>query len=147
MARTLPPLSIDPCSGEPIWRQIVEQLKVQIASRELTPGERLPSIRNLGSTLKVNPRTVVRAYEELGHLGLVVTRQGQGVFVLNGEAREPASQHARRAVLEDLTRRMLAEGTRMGADADEMLAIFEETCQAMQLPLSKSETTPRNASC
>ena len=117
-------LLLDPNSGEPIWRQIVEQVKYRIATQDLKPGAQLPSIRSMGNELQINPRTVVRAYEELGHLGLVVTRQGQGVFVLNGEAREPASLTARTESLTNLSRRLVSEGARMGATREEMLGIF-----------------------
>lgn len=68
-------------SGEAIYRQIVEQIKYRVASGELSPGQRLPSIRELAKQLKINPRTVVKSYEELRAAGLAVMRQGQGVFI------------------------------------------------------------------
>ncbi len=125
-------LLLNPNSGEPIWRQIVEQVKYHIATQDLKPGVQLPSIRSMGNELQINPRTVVRAYEELGHLGLVVTRQGQGVFVLNGEARQPVSLTARTDTLTDLSRRLVSEGARMGAKRDEMLGIFTKAIDELK---------------
>ncbi len=125
-------LSLDAYSGEPIWRQIVEQVKFRIASGELGSGEKLPSIRGLGNSLSINPRTVVRAYEELSHLGLVVMRQGQGVFVRNGDGRERVSEEARQRTLIDLSRRLLAEGARMGATAEDMIRLFTQTAHELE---------------
>ena len=125
-------LSLDSYSGEPIWRQIVEQVKFRIASGEVASGEKLPSIRSLGNELSINPRTVVRAYEELSHLGLVVTRQGQGVFVRNGDGREAVTKSARREALMRLNRRLLAEGSRMGASAEEMIELFQKTARELE---------------
>ncbi len=123
-------LNLDYQSGEPIYRQIVEQIKYKIATGELEAGARLASIRELAGQLKINPRTVVKAYEELAGGGLVVMRHGQGVFV---KAENPAAPaRARRKVIEQMARRMLSEASRMGADGDEVLKIVEEVAKKMR---------------
>jgi len=124
-------LRLDPYSGEPIYQQIVEQVKYQVACGRLVSSDQLPSIRSLAKELKINPRTVVRAYEELAHSGLVVLRQGQGVFV--SAHREAAPSEARRKVLGDMSRRLLAEAARMGADSDEVLQILREETEQMEV--------------
>jgi GntR family transcriptional regulator len=116
-------LRLDHHSGEPIWKQIVEQVKYHIASSNLASAEKLPSIRALGSELKINPRTVVKAYEELAHLGLIVMRQGQGAFVTDTKHRDSIPAATRQRLLDDLSRRLLAEGTRLGATPDEIVEI------------------------
>jgi len=116
-------------SGEPIYRQIVEQIKYKVASGQLKAMDRLPSIRDVARQLKVNPRTVVKAYEELEGGGLVVMRQGQGVFITPTQA---APAKTRQKVIEEMARRMLAEASRIGADHKEVLAIVEETVQKMR---------------
>ncbi len=121
---------LNPHSGEPIWRQIVEQLKYRIASGQLADAERLPSIRALAGQLKINPRTVVKAYEELQHAGLVVMRHGQGVFVT--EKRGAASAQARRTVLREMARRLMAEASRLGATPEEVDAILEAVRDEME---------------
>ena len=120
---------IDHHSGEPIWRQIAEQVKYAIAAGTLAPGEKLPSIRALSGELGINPRTVVKAYEELEHAGLLVMRQGQGVYV--NAQRETVPAATRRRLLEDMARRLLAEAARLGADPDEVLAIVESMGKEM----------------
>jgi GntR family transcriptional regulator len=117
-------------SGEPIYRQIVEAIKYRVATGELSPGDQLPSIRALSSDLKINPRTVVRAYEELQHAGLVVMRQGQGVFVRTDRAKTSAGN--RRAALKEQVRRLLAEADRLGASPEEVMKIIEQVSREME---------------
>jgi GntR family transcriptional regulator len=122
-------LRLDHHSGEPIYRQIVEQVMYSVASGELEEGERLPSIRALAKELTINPRTVVKAYEELAHRGLVVMRQGQGVFVTHGET-APAAK--RKQIIGDRVRRLLAEASRLGATPDEVIEVVEREANRLR---------------
>ena len=122
-------LHLDHHSGEPIYRQIVEAVKYRIASGRLAEGAKMPSIRVLASELRINPRTVVKAYEELQHAGLVVMKQGQGVFVAANRQGIPAK--ARRKAVGEMARRLLAEASRLGADPDEVLRILDEEARRM----------------
>jgi DNA-binding LacI/PurR family transcriptional regulator len=74
-------LAVDPGSGSPINQQIKSQLAWKMASGQLKPGERLPSVRSLSTHLKVNIQTVRTAYRRLEEEGLVVTRHGFGTIV------------------------------------------------------------------
>jgi GntR family transcriptional regulator len=123
-------LKLDHHSGEPIWRQIVEQVKYRIAAGQLQGDEQLPSIRALAAELKINPRTVVKAYEELEHAGLVVMRQGQGVFVTSRRAETPST--TRRRVIADLGRRLFSEALRLGASSDEVIEILKSVSKEME---------------
>ena len=122
-------LHLDHQSGEPIYRQIVEQIKFKVACGQLAPMDRLPSIRDLAEQLKINPRTVVKAYDELQSGGLAVCKQGQGVFITDNHGTLPAS--LRRKAIEDLARRMLAETSRLGADVSEVRKIFDDVAKEM----------------
>ena len=123
-------LRLDHSSGEPIYRQIVEQIKYRIAAGRIGANDKLPSIRALASQLNINPRTVVKAYEELSHANLVVMRQGQGVFVT--DHRESTAKSVRRKVITDLARRLLSEASRMGADSDEVAEIVRRVADDME---------------
>ena len=123
-------LHLNHSSGEPVYRQIVEAVKYMIASRQLALDDKLPSIRNLADDLKINPRTVVKAYEELQHAGLVVMKQGQGVFVASNHGVTP--QTVRRKAIAQAARRMLAEAFRMGADKDEVLDVIKSEADKME---------------
>ena len=67
----------------PIYIQLVEQIKIQIISGELSPGERLPSVRELALITKVNPNTMQKALLELEETGLIFTERTNGKFVTN----------------------------------------------------------------
>ena len=122
-------LYLDHRSGEPIYRQIVEAIKYKVAAGQLAADEKLPSIRGLADELKINSRTVVKAYEELQHAGLVVMRQGQGVFVAANHGVTPES--VRQKAIGQMARRMLAEAFRLGADRDEVLKIIQSEAGKM----------------
>ncbi len=78
-------MNIDFSTSIPIYLQIIAEFKRQIAVETLKPGEKIPSQRDLATTLKVNVNTVQRAYREMEALGLVETLRGQGTFVCRDE--------------------------------------------------------------
>lgn len=121
---------LDHHSGEPIYQQLVEQIKYRIASGQIRPGDQLPSIRELAGELKINTRTVVRAYDELRHAGLVVLRQGQGAFVNTNRGSIPAK--ARRKALKEHARRLLSEANRLGSNSDEVIDAISEVAKEME---------------
>ena len=79
---------IDPQSGVPFYRQIIERVRFAIASGELKPGEQVPTVRQLAVDLSINPNTVVRAYGVLEHKGLISSKTGSGTFVTDPGLRD-----------------------------------------------------------
>ena len=69
----------------PIYLQIVSEIKKQIVSGKLIPGERIPSVRELALTYKVNPNTIQKALIELEENGLIKTERTNGKFVTEDE--------------------------------------------------------------
>ena len=69
----------------PIYLQIVSEIKKQIVSGKLIPGERIPSVRELSLTYKVNPNTMQKALIELEENGLIKTERTNGKFVTEDE--------------------------------------------------------------
>lgn len=74
-------LTISQADGRPMYLQIMEQIRHHIAAGNWTPGREIPSIRALAAELRVSVITVKRAYSDLEHEGVIVTRQGRGTFV------------------------------------------------------------------
>jgi len=74
-------IRINPNSGVPMYRQIVSQIRRAAATGRIRPGDKLPSVRELSQTLEISPITVVKAYNELDHLGAIETRRGRGTFI------------------------------------------------------------------
>jgi GntR family transcriptional regulator len=102
-------LPVDPSSGLPVYRQIIDQVRRMVVAGRLQPGERLPSIRELALKLGINPLTVGRAYGDLEREGVIEMRRGLGMYVrvqerlvrpIDGGAPAGVAQAARRLVLE-----------------------------------------------
>ena len=74
-------LEIDHHSGQPIYRQVIEQIRRQIMAGQLAPGDQLMSVRELAGRLRVNPMTISKAYSLLEVEGLLERRRGVGLFV------------------------------------------------------------------
>src|SRR5271154_1774769 len=77
---------LNPSSGVPIYLQLMEQIKHAIETGALKAGDQLPAIRKLAEDLVMNPNTVVRAYRELEHEGVIELRHGSGAFISDSEA-------------------------------------------------------------
>ncbi len=72
---------LDPKTGIPFYRQIIDQIKFGIASGNLKTGEQLPTVRSLAVDLKVNLNTIAKAYKELEIQNILETHQGTGTFI------------------------------------------------------------------
>jgi GntR family transcriptional regulator len=73
--------ALDPRTGIPFYRQIIDQIKFGIAKGSLKIGEQLPTVRALAVDLKVNLNTVAKAYKELEIQNILETQQGTGTFI------------------------------------------------------------------
>ncbi|MCM3760823.1 GntR family transcriptional regulator [Alkalihalobacillus oceani] len=73
-------------SSQPIYTQLADRIKRQILRGELLPGDKLPSVREMGIQASVNPNTVSRTYRELEGMSIVETKRGQGTFVTEDES-------------------------------------------------------------
>ncbi len=67
--------------SQPLYEQVLNQVRSSIAKGEMDLGDKIPSVRELAQGLKINPNTVMRAYQELDREGLTETRRGQGTFI------------------------------------------------------------------
>jgi len=110
---------IDPRKPTPLYEQIAARVRVAIASGDLVVGEALPSVRALANDLRVNPATVVQAYRELAADGFVEKRHGQGTFVQNVPVMRRESERRKQA--EEIARRALTDGARLGLSGEEVL--------------------------
>jgi DNA-binding transcriptional regulator YhcF (GntR family) len=102
MAENTATFEINPTSGVPIYRQIVDQVHALIAGGSLAPGDLLPSVRQVARDAAVNPMTVSKAYSRLEAEGVVHRVRGQGMEILapsqNGTTEQRKQQF--RAVIE-----------------------------------------------
>ena len=73
--------------SQPLYEQILDQIRSAIAKGEIELGEKIPSVRELAQGLRINPNTVMRAYQELERDGLTEKRRGQGTFVTSSSSK------------------------------------------------------------
>ncbi|MFB9906430.1 GntR family transcriptional regulator [Allokutzneria oryzae] len=107
-------------TGVPPYRQLVHQVEHALRLGHLRVGDRLPTVKDVAKTLVINPNTVLKAYRELEHKGLVKGRPGLGTFVERGLGGLPVLKQAElRAGLE----KWLAEAYEAGMDADGVAAL------------------------
>lgn len=129
-------IQIDPHSGVPVYRQMMDQIKYYIASGLLKGGDQLPSIRELAQSLSVNPTTVVKVYTELQHAGVIEIRHGKGAFV--AESSVGMTDREREKSLRRIARQLIVEAGQMGASADLVRRVFDE--ELANLPTQSSES-------
>lgn len=106
MARTKP-LMIHISTGDPrpIGRQIVDAVRMKIATGDLEAGDQLPSVRGLAQQLMVNPNTIAKAYADLTAEGWLDSRQGLGLYV--APARQRLSDPERERRLDEAVQRFV----------------------------------------
>ena len=91
-------LKLDPHSRTPIYAQLVQYIKHQVATGQLKPGDRLPTVRALAAELHVHTNTVARAYDLLDQAGVISAQQGRGTFIARPASHPHVRQHRRNAL-------------------------------------------------
>jgi GntR family transcriptional regulator len=115
--------------GTPIYRQIVDQVRLAVATGVLAPGESLPSVRGLAEQLAVNFNTVAKAYGELVHDGVLESLQGKGFFV--AARRQVFSQAERLRRLRQALDAFVQEAVFLDFTADEIRQALDEKLAAL----------------
>ena len=117
-------IQVDYDSGVPIYVQIMDRIKHLVATATLKPGDQLPTIRQLSVDLRVDPNTVVHAYRELDHEGVISTQQGRGTFIAEHPDSGQLSQ-MRSERLNVIVGNALLEALSLGYSADDIRSTFE----------------------
>ncbi len=110
-------------SMEPIYEQLISQIKSGIISGEIADGEVLPSVRTMSADLRISALTVKKAYDKLEDEGFVTTVHGKGTFV-NTADRQMAAEARRKAVEDDFAA-AVQRARAAGLDDDEIRAALE----------------------
>ena len=126
-------IHLDFRSGTPIYTQVVDQVKQQVISGALKPGDQLPTVRALALELRVNFNTVARAYRLLDEAGIISTQQGRGTFILEVPPPEQTDK-LRQQALETLTRDYVHEALRLGCSQEEINKALKEQLETESKP-------------
>jgi GntR family transcriptional regulator len=106
--------------SEPIYRQLRDRVVAMILDGVLNEGDPLPSVRNVAAEYRVNPLTVLKAYQQLVDERLVETRRGRGMFI-NAGARNLLLQAERQRFLAEQWPRVYATIQRLGLTPEQLL--------------------------
>jgi GntR family transcriptional regulator len=117
--------SIATGSSEPIYRQLVDQVRRLVAGGQLAPGDEMPSVREVAQSLAVNPMTVSKAYGLLEMEGLLSRRRGLGMVVA-GRLRHGKRLAERTELLRPTLERAALEARQLELDPDTVLALFNQ---------------------
>ena len=110
---------VNPSSAEPVYAQLARQAREGLARGALTPGERLPTVRELALELLINPNTVAAAYREMERTGIVYPQRGRGTFVADIPA--AASPPERRKLIQKHAEALLTEAAHLQLSEQEVL--------------------------
>jgi GntR family transcriptional regulator len=122
-------ISITTGSGTPIYRQIVDQVRLAAVTGVLPPGYAMLSVRGLAEQLVVNANTVAKAYSELVHDGVLESHHGLGFFV--SERRQVYSKAERIRRLRNAADNFIQEAVYLDFPADEIREAIEEKLEAL----------------
>src|SRR5579862_6256274 len=112
-----------PSGGAPIYQQLMTQVKFQIASGNLKPGDLLPSVRDTAEELQINPMTVSKAYSLLEREGVLERDRGYGMRVIEGAVKGGIRE--RREELKALLKDVIVKAHQLGLDGDEVLNLLK----------------------
>jgi GntR family transcriptional regulator len=121
---------LDTRSGVAPYQQIVQQVRHALRLGLLDVGEQLPTVKEVVAALAINPNTVLKAYKELEHLGLVAARPGIGTFVTKTLTDESLAAHG--PLRQDL-KRWLSRARDAGLDDESIEALFRDVIRSSSI--------------
>jgi GntR family transcriptional regulator len=117
-------LDINPRLSTPVYQQLVNGIKEAVALGILTPGERMPTVREMATELSLNPNTIAKAYQKLEQEGIIATMRSRGTFVAG---RTVADLNLAREKLTGLVEKILVEAYHLGLEREEIERLFAES--------------------
>jgi GntR family transcriptional regulator len=127
---------IDNASDRPVYLQIVDRVKRDVALGRLVKDDKLPTVRQLAKQLAINPNTIAKAYRQLEQEGIIVTKPGAGAFVANLDSN--LSRTVKRKLLSEELDRIAVEAFHMQIDRETLSDWFSSSVEKFNLP-SKPE--------
>ncbi|MBN1805012.1 MAG: GntR family transcriptional regulator [Sedimentisphaerales bacterium] len=128
-------IRIDNASDRPVYQQIIDQVKRDIALGRIIKNEKLPTVRQLAGQIAINPNTIAKAYRQLEQQGIIVTKAGAGAFVANLDSN--LSRSVRKKVIFEELERLAVEAYHMQIDSQTLLEWFKDAVEKFNLPSGK----------
>jgi molybdate-binding protein/DNA-binding transcriptional regulator YhcF (GntR family) len=139
---TCPNIAISFNSSEAIHKQIANHLRRQIAAGKMSPGDRLPAIRALATSLGLDPGTVARAYRELGQDGIISSQHGSHGSYVSAKATESNLTERQRERLGALVEKTVLDAINLGYSAEDVETAFTLQLASRRRTSSSPSTEP-----
>ena len=127
--------NINHSSGRPVYQQIMDQIKRDIALGRLIKNEKLPTVRQLAGQIAINPNTIAKAYRQLEQEGIIVTKAGAGAFVANLDSN--LSRSVRKKLITEELELIAVDAYHMQIDSQTLLEWFNNAVVKFNLPSKK----------
>jgi len=123
---------IDNASDRPVYQQIIDQVKRDIALGRLAKDEKLPTVRQLAKQIAINPNTIAKAYRQLEQEGIIVTKPGAGAFVASLDSN--LSRSVRKKLISEELERVAVEAYHMQIDRQTLSELFNSAIEKFNFP-------------
>ena len=128
-------ISINNASDRPVYQQIIDQVKRDIALGRIIKNEKLPTVRQLAGQIAINPNTIAKAYRQLEQQGIIVTKAGAGAFVANLDSN--LSRSVRKKLISEELERIAVDAFHMQIESQTLLEWFNSAVARFNLPSGK----------
>ncbi len=125
-------IRIDNASDRPVYQQIIDQVKRDIALGRIIKNEKLPTVRQLAGQIAINPNTIAKAYRQLEQQGIIVTKAGAGAFVANLDSN--LSRSVRKKLISEELERIAVDAYHMQIEGQTLLEWFNSAVAKFNLP-------------
>ncbi len=128
-------IRIDNASDRPVYQQIIDQVKRDIALARLAKEDKLPTVRQLARQIAINPNTIAKAYRQLEQEGIITTKPGAGAFVANLDSN--LNRSVRKKLISEELQRIAVEAYHMQIDRQTLLELFNNAIEKFNFPTIK----------
>lgn len=130
-------IRIEPSSSVPIYRQIIDQIKYQVATGVLKEGDKVPSVRELAAKLAVNQNTVLKVYNELCRENVLKIERGDGTYVSSNKQTISAAE--RKKAVAKVLREAAVQAIHLEISVEQTKELLEKEYQTIKSAKKKSE--------
>ncbi|HPS56263.1 MAG TPA: GntR family transcriptional regulator [Sedimentisphaerales bacterium] len=121
----------------PIYRQVIDQIKYQVATGMLKEGDKLPSVRDLASKIAVNQNTILKVYNELCRENVLKIERGDGTYVSSNKQNIPAAE--RKKAVANVLREAVVQAIQLDVSLEQAKELLEKEYADIKSIKNKSE--------
>ena len=130
--------TINNASNRPVYQQIIDQIKRDVALGLLEKDDKLPTVRQLAAQLVFNPNTIAKAYRQLENEGVIVTRPGSGAFIAQLDSN--LSETVRVRLISEQLELLIVDAVHLQISKPLLLQWFSEALDKFKFPAERTAT-------